>query len=116
MAVNTDLSQSCCAPIGDVMSAEEAAETAALLRVIADPARLRILSILASSADHELCVCDLTEPLGLSQPTVSHHMKVLRESGFTESERRGKWVYHRLVLSRLDQVAAALRVDVTTPA
>ena len=92
------------------MSAEEASETAALLKVIADPARLRILSMLASADGNEVCVCDLTQPLDLSQPTVSHHMKVLREAGLTRSERRGKWVFHRLVPERLDQVAEALRV------
>lgn len=92
------------------MSAEEASETAALLKVIADPARLRILSMLASADGNEVCVCDLTHPLDLSQPTVSHHMKVLREAGLTRSERRGKWVFHRLIPERLDQVADALRV------
>ena len=100
----------CCTPITEAMDPAEAEEMAALLKVLADPARLRILSILVSAEDDEACVCDLTEPLGLSQPTVSHHMKVLREAGFTRSERRGKWVYHSLVPDRLDEVRAALRV------
>ncbi len=102
---------SCCTPISGVMSAEEAEQTAALLKVVADPARLRILSMLARAEDQEICVCDLTEPLDLSQPTVSHHMKVLREAGLTASERRGKWVYHRLQPERLAGIRMALDVE-----
>ena len=103
--------ESCCTPISTAMSAEQAEETAALLKVVADPARLRILSMLARAPDHEICVCDLTDPLELSQPTVSHHMKVLREAGLTTSDRRGKWVYHRLDPDRLEQIRAALAVE-----
>jgi ArsR family transcriptional regulator len=110
MFVNMLPMDACCTPIGEVMSAQEADETAALLKVVSDPARLRILSMLANAADDEICVCDLTEPLDLAQPTVSHHMKVLREAGFTVSERRGKWVYHRLVAERLEQIRSALAV------
>jgi ArsR family transcriptional regulator len=110
MFVNMLTMDACCTPIGEVMSAQEADETAALLKVVSDPARLRILSMLANAADDEICVCDLTEPLDLAQPTVSHHMKVLREAGFTVSERRGKWVYHRLVAERLEQIRSALAV------
>jgi len=97
----------CCSPITDGLDAEQADDLASLLKVLADPARLRILSIISASGG-EACVCDLTEPLGLSQPTVSHHMKVLREAGFTMSERRGRWVHHRLVPERLDMVRGAL--------
>jgi ArsR family transcriptional regulator len=100
--------ETCCTPIAQGMTPEEAEEMAGLLKVLADPARLRILSMLTRVDDHEICVCDLTEPLGLSQPTVSHHMKVLRESGFTTSERRGKWVYHRLEPHRIEQIRTAL--------
>ena len=102
----------CCTPLGEVMSASEAEETARLLKVLADPARLRILSMLVRAPANEICVCDLTDPLALSQPTVSHHMKVLREAGFTTSERRGKWVYHRLVPDRLAGVRSALDPEV----
>jgi ArsR family transcriptional regulator, arsenate/arsenite/antimonite-responsive transcriptional repressor len=98
----------CCSPLGDGMDARQAEEAAELLKVLADPARLRILSVVANGG--EACVCDLTDPLGLSQPTVSHHMKVLRESGFIQSERRGRWVYHRLVRDRLEQVKGLLTV------
>jgi len=84
-----------------------------MLKVLADPARIRIVSMLAIAADGEVCVCDLTEPLDLAQPTVSHHMKQLREAGFIESERRGKWIYHRLVPDRLAQVRRALALPQT---
>lgn len=108
--------ETCCAPVAGGMTPAEADELAALLKVLADPARLRILSMLMQAADHEVCVCDLTEPLGLSQPTVSHHMKVLREAGFTASERRGKWVYHCLRPERLDEVRGALATPRPVPA
>ncbi|HEY5650341.1 MAG TPA: metalloregulator ArsR/SmtB family transcription factor [Acidimicrobiia bacterium] len=100
----------CCTPIAKDLGPAEATDLADLLKVLADPARLRILSVLTSS--EEACACDLTEPLDLSQPTVSHHMKVLREAGFIASERRGKWVYHRLIPGRLDEIRAALEVPV----
>ena len=97
----------CCAPISDGLDTDQADDLARTLKVLADPARLRIVSILAASGG-EVCVCDLTEPLDLSQPTVSHHVKQLRDAGFITSERRGKWVYHRLVPDRLDRVREAL--------
>ena len=65
--------------------------------MLADPARLRLLSLIQSQPDHEACVCNLTEPLGLSQPTVSHHLKVLLEAGSVEREQRGSWAYFRVV-------------------
>ena len=99
---------SCCTPIAGGLTGAEAEGLATTLKVLADPARIRILSMLATAADGEVCVCDLTEPLQLSQPTVSHHMKQLREAGFIESERRGKWVYHSLVADRLAEVRNAL--------
>jgi ArsR family transcriptional regulator len=101
----------CCAPIQSGLGEHEAIDLAALLKVLADPARLRILSMLTTADEGEMCACDLTDPLGLSQPTVSHHIKQLRDAGFVESERRGKWVFHRLVSSRLDEIRGALDVD-----
>lgn len=82
---------------------------AAALKVLADPARLRVLSLLATTEGSEVCACNLTEPLALSQPTVSHHLKVLTEAGLLEREQRGKWAYFRLVPERLAIVRAALR-------
>ena len=76
---------------------DEADELARALRTIADPARLRLLSLIQAQPDGEACVCHLTEPLGLSQPTVSHHLKVLLNAGLVERERRGSWAYYRVV-------------------
>lgn len=98
----------CCTPISGGLSSREAEDLASTLKVLADPARIRIISMLATAGDGEVCVCDLTDPLDLSQPTVSHHIKQLREAGFIESERRGKWIYHRLVPDRLADVRRAL--------
>jgi ArsR family transcriptional regulator len=87
----------CCSPLLSVPLGEDAAETlAAAFQALADPARLRLLSLIASCPDSEACGCDLTAPVGLSQPTVSHHLKVLHEAGLLERERRGKWVYFRV--------------------
>ncbi len=80
---------------------------ASVLKALADPSRLRIVAMLGSAASADVCVCDLTAPLGLSQPTVSHHMKVLREAGIVDAERRGKWVHFRLA-DDLPSVAAAV--------
>lgn len=103
------ITEECCpqvlrAPLGGA----EAEEMAAALKVIADPARLRLVSLLAAAQDGEACVCDLTAPLGLSQPTVSHHLKVLAGAGLVEREQRGKWAFFRLVPERLAIVRQAL--------
>jgi len=103
------ISEACCpevlsAPLG----AEEAEDVAAALRVVADPARLRLLSLISNSEGAEACVCNLTEPLGLSQPTVSHHLKVLADAGLLEREQRGRWAYYRVVPERLELLRGAL--------
>ena len=86
----------CCAPLtAPILSDEEAAATAALFRALADPARVRIVNTLATT-DQAVCVCELVEPLGLSQPTVSHHLKKLTDAGLLEREQRGKWAYYTL--------------------
>jgi ArsR family transcriptional regulator len=90
------------------MSAEHAASLARTLKALAEPARLRLLSMIAAHEDDEACVCDLTEPLGLSQPTVSHHLKVLVDAGFLTRSKRGTWAYYRLVPESLGQVSALL--------
>ena len=79
------------------MPAADAENLARALKVLAEPARLRLLSLIQAQPDHEACVCNLTEPLGLSQPTVSHHLKVLLEAGLVEREQRGSWAYFRVV-------------------
>lgn len=101
--------QSCCAPITrEPLSRENAASLAVSLKALSDPARLRILSMVAAHADGEACVCDITEPLGLSQPTVSHHLKVLVDAGYLDRTKRGTWAYFRLVPGALDSVAGLL--------
>ncbi len=102
----------CCVSAGGAaMSVSDAEELAGRLKALSDPTRLRLLSIVAGAAEQEACVCDLTEPVGLSQPTVSHHLKVLTEAGFLTRSKRGTWAYYRLVPGALEAVAGALRID-----
>lgn len=101
--------RSCCAPLTrEPLSVENAASLASSLKAIADPARLRILSMITAHADGEACVCDLTEPLGLSQPTVSHHLRVLVEAGFLEREKRGTWAFFRVADGALESLTELL--------
>lgn len=102
-------SVACCSPLQrEPLGAEEAAGLAAVLKAVADPARLRLLSIIGSSAGNETCACDLTQPLGLSQPTVSHHLKTLVDAGLLTREKRGVWAYYSLVPGALDDLARVL--------
>ena len=78
------------------------------LKAVAEPTRLRLLSLVAAHLGQEACICDLTSPVGLTQPTVSHHMKVLTDAGLLERDQRGKWAYYRLVPGALDTLAASL--------
>lgn len=99
----------CCEPLTrESISAENAAALAGTLKALADPTRLRLLSMVAAHVDGEACVCDLTEPVGLSQPTVSHHLKILVEAGFLTRSKRGLWAYYRLVPGALDSVSRLL--------
>jgi ArsR family transcriptional regulator len=104
-------STACCAP---VLHARFAAADADILanafKALADPARLRLLSFIAAQPGGEACVCHLTAPVGLSQPTVSHHLKLLHEAGLLDREKRGTWVYYRVVHQRLEALQAALAV------
>lgn len=96
----------CCAPLGaPVLSDEEAAATAELFKALADPARVRIVNVLATSGE-PVCVCNLVEPLGLSQPTVSHHIRKLLDAGLVEREQRGKWAYFSLKADAVEKLAA----------
>ena len=106
-------SQTCCPTVtGTAISAEQAEQLAGVLKAIAEPTRLRLLSLVAAHEGGEACVCDLTAPVGLSQPTVSHHLKILVDAGLLQRDKRGVWAYYRLVPDRLAQVAAALSIDV----
>ena len=91
-----DAGLACCTPLatGAAMSAEQAERVAPLLKALADPVRLRLLSLVASHADGEACVCDLNDAFDLSQPTISHHLKVLHEVGLLDRTKRGVWVYY----------------------
>ena len=101
----------CCAPlVKEPIAPQDAEQLAATLKALADPARLRLLSIVASSEGQEACVCDLVEPVGLSQPTVSHHLKILTEAGFLSRSKRGTWAYYRLQPDALTGVADFLTI------
>jgi ArsR family transcriptional regulator len=98
-----------CAPITrEPISTEGAADLAALLKALGDPVRLRLVSMIAAHDGGEACVCDLTAPLGLSQPTVSYHLKMLTDAGFLARSKRGTWAYYALVPGSLDSVAGVL--------
>jgi ArsR family transcriptional regulator len=87
----------CCSPLlKEPLSSDQAARIAPLLKALADPVRLRLLSLVASYADGEACVCDLNDAFDLSQPTISHHLKVLHEAGLLDRSKRGVWVYYRV--------------------
>ena len=105
--------EACCAPLLDVALSEAAAvELAAAFRLLSDPVRLRLLSMVATAPDGEICACDLTEPLGRSQPTVSHHLTALTEAGLLAREKRGRWAWFRIVPERLSVLRDALGVPV----
>jgi len=106
-----------CTPLlsGAPLDDQAAARLAAVLRVLGDPARLRILSLIQAQPTREACVCHVTDTLGLSQPTVSHHLRVLYEAGLLGRERRGNWVYYRAVPGALDGLREALGGDGTGP-
>jgi ArsR family transcriptional regulator len=96
----------CCGPQTEPLAVHERDQLAAQFKALADPTRIAIINSL--SATDEVCVCNLTDAFDLSQPTISHHLKVLREAGLVESTRRGTWVYYRLVPESIDALRAAL--------
>ncbi|MVU80897.1 metalloregulator ArsR/SmtB family transcription factor [Nocardia sp. ET3-3] len=101
----------CCATtVTSALEPEAAAALAATFKALGDPVRLRLLSLIAAAGGEEVCVCELTPAFDLSQPTISHHLKVLREAGLLTSERRGTWVYYRVVPEALQRLS-----DVLTP-
>ncbi|MCC2030282.1 helix-turn-helix transcriptional regulator [Microbacterium sp. YMB-B2] len=100
----------CCVPrITSALTAEEADRVARVFKALGDPTRVRLLSLIAAGAGGEACICDLTEPVGLSQGTVSHHMKLLADAGLVTREQRGKWAYFALNVDAMDAAADALR-------
>ncbi|WP_137121264.1 ArsR/SmtB family transcription factor [Segeticoccus rhizosphaerae] len=106
----------CCTPLtSQPLTAPEAETVAPLLKALADPVRLRLMSMIASHAEGEACVCDLTPAFELSQPTISHHLKVLHEAGLVDRERRGTWVYYRTRPQALAALATLLTAAGATP-
>jgi len=99
----------CCTPLtAGALDEADAVALADALKVLADPARLRLLSLIASASEGEACACDLVEPLGRSQPTVSHHLSMLVEAGFLTRDKRGKWAWYRIVPERIEMLRSAL--------
>ena len=101
--------EGCCAPLlAGPLDESQATELAAAFKVLADPVRLRLLSLIASAPEGSACSCDLEEPVGKSQPTVSHHLSVLADAGLLTKEKVGRWVYCSVVPERLAQLRDAL--------
>jgi ArsR family transcriptional regulator len=99
----------CCAPLtAGVIEPGDAERIAHTFKALGDPTRLRLLSLIAATAGGEACICDLTEPVGLSQPTVSHHMKILADVGLVTREQRGRWAYFQVVPGALERAARAI--------
>ena len=104
----------CCSPIAEeALSEDEAESLATSLKVLADPIRLRLLSLIATAENGEACACNLVEPLDRSQPTISHHLSVLTDAGLLRREKRGKWAWYRLDHDRLAVLRDALGTSTT---
>lgn len=102
--------RTCCVPpVTATMTVEDAERIARVFKALGDPTRVRLLSLIAAGSGGEACICDLTEPVGLSQGTVSHHMKLLTEAGLVTREQRGKWAYFALNADAMEAAADALR-------
>lgn len=105
-----DVPEVCCAPVAHgALDAEEAQRLARVFRALGEPTRVRLLSLIAAHPEREACICDLIEPVGLSQPTVSHHMKQLVDAGLVVREQRGRWAYYRVVEETLTALSTSLR-------
>ena len=111
MSNQTDLA-GCCAPLArEPLTPAQAIELSRVFKAMGDPVRLRLLSLIASHEGGEACVCDLTGVFDLTGPTISHHLKVLREAGLISGERRGTWVYYRVLPEALHRASAVLELD-----
>ena len=109
LPVGNPASAMCCSPLtGSILTRADAEAMARIFKALGDPTRVRLLSLIAAHEGGEACICDLTEPVGLSQPTVSHHMKQLADAGLVTREQRGKWAYYRIVEEALRSVADAV--------
>ena len=99
----------CCSPLAGVLDEDAAERLARIFRALGDRHRIRLLSMIAAADGGEACICDLTAPLGLAQPTVSHHMKQLVDAGLVTREQRGKWAYYRVVPQAIQALSETLR-------
>jgi ArsR family transcriptional regulator len=100
----------CCGPLtGAILDADQAERLAARFKALADPTRVRLLSLIAAADGGQACICNLVDPVGLSQPTVSHHMKQLVDAGLATREQRGRWAYYAVVPGALDALGSVLR-------
>ena len=103
------LADECCSTLlREPLTASQASDLARTLKALADPTRLRLVWMVSAYEGGEACVCDLTDPLGLTQPTISHHLKILVDAGIFTREKRGKWAYYALVPSALDALSSVL--------
>ena len=113
----TDPGLACCSPLtGTAMSAEQAEQVAPLLKALADPVRLRLVSLIAAGANGEACVCDLNVAFDLTQATISHHLKVLHSAGLLDRDKRGVWVYYAVKPEALAAVANLFDTTTLAPA
>lgn len=109
LPVLTPTAVTCCSPVTGGLIDDKAAESLArMFKALGDPTRVKLLSMIAAADAQEACICDLTDPVGLAQPTVSHHMKLLVEAGLVMREQRGKWAYFSIVPGILESLASAL--------
>ena len=107
-----EITEECCTvPASTALDPEGAAALAVRFKALGDPNRLALLSLVAAGENAEACVCDMTEPLGLGQPTVSHHLRILTEAGFLTREKRGTWAYYSMVPGALEGLCAKLCAD-----
>lgn len=107
--------QDCSPEVQHGLNAADAQRHAQVFKALGDPTRLRLVTMVAAHQDHEACVCDLTEPLDLGQPTVSHHLKILVDAGILRRDKRGTWVYYSIVPGALELVGALLAAIPTPP-
>lgn len=106
----------CCPSLGTTpLGDSQAATLATMFKALGDPVRLRLLSLIASHPGREACVCEISATFDVSQPTISHHLKLLRSAGLIDCERRGTWVYYWVIPSALQQLSSALKVDDMAP-
>lgn len=111
---NQDVAEAgaCCSPLNrEPLTEDWAGDLARMFKALGDPVRLRLLSLVASHEGGEACVCDISDTFDLSQPTISHHLKVLRQAGLLDCERRGTWVYYWVIPAALQQLSAVLLVE-----